>query len=317
MKKHFLPIIFLLVMTLTNCSAPAGQSENKGQVIFSKPALTSLNRDALNSYSSTFTVQFEGPTRWMYQLKTRKSQSLREISLHIEGIKKIENPGEIRLVTDGTTSWMIGPGTDEECVQFPNNQGMDPTLIYPETLLPQQEILNMLRYSGEETVAGILNQHYSGSASSAGGWQNVRVDTWQDKTTKALLKYNLDATGNDQIFGAGEGKLTARYEAAGLGSAAIEPVKGCEISAPLPDAATKIVRFPGLASFESAAGVDAMRNFYQSRLPQENWAENEPPTQSGTVTVLSYRKDAEGLEINLEALPGGGCKVKLIFIQNK
>jgi outer membrane lipoprotein-sorting protein len=315
MNKYFFPIVLLLVFVLSGCSAQANQPTNTHPVDPSKPAFSGLNRDGLGDYSSTFTMQFEGPSPWTYQLKTRISANLREIRLHIEGIKASENPGDIRLVTDGKTSWMIGPGTDQECVQFPNNQGMDPTGIYPESLIPPQELASLLQYTGEETVAGATTLHYSGSARMAGGWQNVLVESWQEKTSQALLKFTLQANGNDQIFNAGAGTLTARYEAAGLGSAPIEPVKGCEISVPLPDSAQNFVRLPGLASFDSDAEVGEIQNFYQSSLPQENWTENEPPAQSDGATILSYRKDAEGVEIHIEVDPAGGCKVKLIFMQ--
>ena len=92
-------------------------------------------RDAAASYSAEFHIQFNGVKNWSYLLRTCKSPTLREINLHIEGLENTQNPGDIRMVTDNTTTWMTGEGTDQQCVQFPNGKGMDPTFIYPELLI--------------------------------------------------------------------------------------------------------------------------------------------------------------------------------------
>jgi hypothetical protein len=316
-KRFYFTIVLFFGLVMIGCSARTAKPANGRTVEPSKQDFNLLNRDILSSYSSTFTIQFEGSTRWTYQLKTRKSPMLREFTLHIEGIDKKKNPGDVRLVSDGKTSWMVGPGTDQECVQFPNDAGMDLHLIYPETLLPPPELADLLKYAGEEVVAGVSSRHFAGNAPSAGGWRDVSVDVWQEKNSHWLLKFNLKASGDDQIFGAGNGKLSATYEAAGLGSDPIQPVLGCEIGVPLPDSAVKVVRFPGLASFETTDSIDDIRNFFQTRLTQENWVENEPPAQSNDATVLSYRRDFESVEIHIAPLPESGSKVKLIFTQVK
>lgn len=327
-KIPFLSLLILLVLLLAPaCTGPAGGppsgrtaspasggTQNAGPA---KPAFTGLNRDAYSSYSSILKVQFDGPQSWRYELQTRKSPALREFNLHMEGFDRAANPGDVRIVTDGKTSWMIGPGTDEQCVQFPNNQGMDPTLLFPEMLVPNKNLAALLAYKGEETIGGIAALHYSGSAPAVGDWKDAQIDVWQDKAGKGLLRFTMQASGADPFFGKGSGRLAAQYEASALDVAEIAPVQGCEISVPLPDSAAMFVRLPGLASFESPAGLDELRKFYQTRLVQGNWSEKEPPEQRDGVVVLSYQRDGEAVEIQIETVPGGGTKVKLMFLEEK
>ena len=317
MKRHKFSFALLLILLFVSaCSTPptkplVSNAQNDGT---SKPTLTDLNRDKFNSYSSKLLVQFDGASSWKYHLQTRKSPALREMNLHIEGVEKSANPGDIRIVTDGKTTWMIGPGTDEQCVQFPNNQGMDPTLLTPEMLIPSENLASLLPFVGEETTAGIASLHYSGSKLTFGDWKDARVDVWQDKTSHGLLRFTMQSSGTDPFFGKGAGKLNATYESAALDVTEIAPVKGCEISIPLPDSAKNFVRLPGLASFESPAGIEEIRAYFQAQLSQGNWTEKEPLQQTQSITVLSYQRGSESVEIQIEALSSGGSKVKVVFL---
>lgn len=303
MKKPFFTFALLMIFLTAGCSSPDP-----------KAALAKLNHDGLGSYTSTFDVQFYGPTHWAYQLTTRKTAKLREMSLHIIGITGANNPGDVRLVTDGTTSWMIGPGTDNECVQFPNKQGMDPTMIYPEGLVTVKDLPQILSLSGEEKVAGRTGLHYTGKAATMNGWNDAQIDVWQDKANQSLLQFNMQATGDDQIFNTGKGKLTARYETTALDGAPIEPVKGCEIAVPLPPTAKKVVRLPGMASFESSAKPEEIRAFYEAQLPAANWTVKDAPAQAEGATILSYQRAKETVEVHIETGDPSGSMVKLIFI---
>ncbi len=313
-KALFFLLTLTLALALTGCSPAATSTTDP-----TRPVLADLNRDLLSSYSATYDIHFiaTGGNGWNYQLKTRKSPSLREETLHIEGIDKTRNPGDIRLLTDGTTSWMIGAGTDDECVQFPNHAGMDPTFLYPDSLLSLPDLNSILQHTTEETTAGKASLHYSGAALTLGQWKDVRVDVWQEKTSGALLRFSLQAQVDDPFFGAGQGNLQASYTVDALEAGTIAAVEGCELSIPLPEVADKFVRLPGLASFETPASVDQMMTFYQQILAQEDWVQNEAPAQSGQYTVLSFSRGAERVEIQLEATASGGSKVKMVFLKNE
>lgn len=315
-RLYILPLICIFLVNSCSSTSETVQPGNVGKASNSpQQTLAGLNRDALNNYSSTFVIQFDGPQKWTYQLKTRKTPSLSEVNLHMDGVEKSANPGDVRLVTDGTTSWMIGPGTDQECVQYPTHQGLDPTLAYPEQLVSFGELSGLVSFVGEEAFAGTTSAHYAGSNLTTQKWKNAKIEIWQDKNSQALMKFTLQASGIDPFFGTGSGKITAHYQVDGLDAGQIEAVKGCEINVPLPETAKNFVRLPGMASFESQTGINEMLSFYQAQMPSGSWAENQPPAQAEGATVLSYIKNAEEVEIHIEAAPSGGSKVKLLFLK--
>lgn len=313
MKKDIRNIVVsLLLMALLAACSPKGTPAGSGQ-----SPLAKLSRDTLDNYSAIFEIQFTGPVNWIYQLRTRKSPALQEANLFIHGIDKSQNPGDVRIVTDQTTTWMIGPGTDNECVQFPNNQGMDPTMIYPETLVYGVDLSSLLKLVGEGKVGNRTATHYTGSGLTVGKWQDAQVDIWLDKASQALLRFSMQAAGEDAFFGTGTGTMKAYYEVDGFDKPQIEPVAGCEIGAPLPDTATMLVRLPGMASFETTDEVENLASFYQAALPPQGWAESEPPAQSEGSTILSYTRGVENLEIHLEGTVAGGSSVMLLFLPSQ
>ena len=276
------------------------------------------SRELPPSYTASFMIQFSGPVTWKYSLQLRKTPALSEKSLHIDGLDRITNPGDLRSVSDGLTTWMSGESTDQECVQFPNNQGLDPKWILPESMVSPAEVSKSLKAGGEETIAGRPSVHYSGSAARIGYWQDARFEVWLDKANQALLQFEMIASGDDEFFWTGKGSLYARYSVESLASPKIESISGCQLSVPLPETAERLVRLPGLASFESKARGEDLRVFYQERLPKDGWKESEPAAQNGKTIVMSYQKGSEKVHISIEPAPSGsGSLVKLNFITDK
>jgi hypothetical protein len=301
-------IILCCAILITSCVRPWGTPA---------PARPMLVRDAASSYSAEFHIQFTGVKSWSYLLKARKSPTLREINLHIEGLEKTQNPGDIRMVTDNTTTWMTGEGTDQQCVQFPNREGMDPTFIYPESLVSVMDLGNVVKLVGEEQLDDVTVLHFHAAGASSGPWRDATIDLWQEKGTGMLRQFKMTAAGDDPFFATGSGNMDAIYVAGPLGSDSIEPVTGCEISVPLPEAIGMFVRFPGMASFESKSSVEELVQFFQATLPGQNWIEKEPPLKVEGATVLSYQHGAEEVEIQVEVNPAGGSSVKLLFTQTQ
>lgn len=302
-------IILCCAVLISSCVRPWGTPA---------PARPVLVRDAASSYSAEFHIQFNGVKSWSYLLKIRKSPTLREINLHIEGLEKTQNLGDIRMVTDNTTTWMTGEGTDNQCVQFPNRAGMDPTFIYPESLVSVMDLgnaLTLVTLVGEEQLNDVTVLHFHAAGASSGPWRDATIDLRQEKGTGMLRQFTMTATGDDPFFATGSGNLDAIYVAGALDSEAMDPVAGCEISVPLPEAISMFVRFPEMASFESKSSVEELVQYFQATLPGQNWVEKEPPLQVEGATVLSYQRGAEEVEIQVEVNPAGGSSVKLLFTQ--
>jgi hypothetical protein len=314
MHKLFpiLILIFFWIFLISAC-APAPLTPAPTQ----DPSQPMLNRDAAASYSAGFLVQFNGTKNWNYLLKTRKSATLREINLHIEGVQGGQNLGDIRMVTDNATTWMIGAGTDQQCVQFPNGQGLDPTYIYPESLVSLKNLGAGLKPVGEERLEGITVMHFRATGAASGPWRDATIDLWQEIGSGMLRQFTMTASGEDPFFASGPGKLNAVYNTAPLDSEEISPVSGCEISVPLPEGINTFVRLPGMASFKSRSSVADLVKFYQSSLPGQKWVEKSAPAQNQGDTVLSYQRGAESVEIHLASDSKGAAIVKLLFIQGQ
>jgi hypothetical protein len=303
-------LILVCIFVISACGpVSATPAQNANQPLF--------ERDAAGSYSAVFHMQFSGAKNWVYQLKIHKTAKLREISLHIEGLQGAQNPGDIRLVTDQVTTWTIGEGTDQQCVQFPNGKGMDPTFIYPESLVSLLDLGGAIKLIGEAQLDGKAVLHFRAEGAASGPWKDVSIDLVQEKESGMLRQFSMTAMGEDPFFASGTGKLSASYNAGPPASEEIAPVPGCEISVPLPEAISMFVRLPGMASFESKSSIDELAKFYQANLPGQNWVEKDPPAQDKGGAVLSYQRGTENVEIHLEPNPAGGSAVKLLFIQEK
>lgn len=300
---HFLVLFF--VFAISAC----GSARDVNQPV--------LLRDAGGSYSSVFNIQFTGEKNWIYQLTSHESPALHEINLHIEGLPAAQNPGDVRLVSDNVTTWMIGEGTDQQCVQYPNGKGMDPTFIYPESLISLTALDGALKLVGEEQLNDIPVLHFRATGVTSGPWKEATIDFWQEKASGMLRRFAMTATGEDPFFATGSGKLDASYSAGPLTVKGIVPVPGCEVSVPLPESISMFVRLPGMASFESKTSIEDLVKFFQTQLPGQNWVEKEPPFQDKGDSVLSYQRDAEAVEIHIEANPAGGSAVKLLFTQGQ
>jgi hypothetical protein len=301
-------VILLCGFGISACTSASGTpAQDAIQPVF--------KRDAADSYAAVFQIQFSGAKSWTYQLKTLKSTSLREINLHIEGIRGAQNPGDIRMVTDAVTTRMIGAGTDQQCVQFPTGTGMDPNYIYPESLVSLDTLSGALKQVGEEQLDGVTVVHFRATGAASDPWTGATIDLLQEKASGMLRQFSMTASGEDPFFGTGPGKIDASYKAGPLGSEVINPVTGCEISVPLPEAISMFVRLPGLASFESKSSVEELVKFYQTTLPGQNWVEKQPPIQVKEDTILSYQRGAESVEIHMTLNPAGGSAVRLVFIQ--
>jgi hypothetical protein len=194
---------------------------------------------------------------------------------------------------------------------------MDPTFITPTTMVSMADLAASMSLVGEESVGGATVQHYRSTAGASSAWKEVTIDVWRVKSNKLLYQFNIEASGDDPYFNTGSGKLTASYKASGQVDGKIEKVTGCEISVPLPQSATMVVRLPGMASFESQDGVEQIVGFYQTELPKQKWKEKDPAATKEGDTVLSYQKSKQVVEIHIEEYASGGTKVKLLFMQSQ
>jgi hypothetical protein len=264
------------------------------------PTYTGLGLEALSAYYATFEMSFAGAFDWSYHLETRTNGHAVEYRLHLEGLSAARNPGDVRVVVEDDTTRMRGPGTDDECVQFPSDLDLGPVFLTPDDLINPEGFSEPLVSVGTETVARVETIHYVLRQVSLDDWRGLEVDLWLDEIGGAVLRYDLRATGPDPLFDAGDGVLSGRFLLNEVGPQTIEPIAGCESDLPLLPDATRLVRLPGLIAFESAATAADAAAFYQVELVEAGWEPLVEPQVGTDAILLSYRRGGQTLEINIE-----------------
>jgi hypothetical protein len=309
---RFVAALLILLSAGASACSPAPTPVPTPRPHAGPPPYTSLHLDVLSGYQAAFQIRFEGNITWAYDLEIRSDGSAVEYRLHLDGLSPLQNPGDVRLVMQAGHSQMRGPGTDDECVLFPSDLPQGPRFLGPDELAAPGSLSDLLEPVGIEPVAGQDTIHYTVRAATLGEWREVQVDLWRDESNGAVLRHEMLAAGRDPYFAAGEGSLTSQFLVGQVGPQAIEPVAGCEIDLPLPADSTRLVKLPGLITFDSASTPEQLSAFYQAQLPASQWVPAVAPEASGGVFVLSYLRAAETLEINIEPLPAG-ARVELLL----
>jgi hypothetical protein len=243
-------------------------------------------------------------------LTLRRSGNVREFVLHLEGVDPARNPGDIRLVTDGVTSRMLGEGTDNFCMQFPSAMPGAPVFLLPDDLIIPAELGAQLASVAveEQNSAQVLRQAASGAVLN--GWTDVQAEVLALLPDGPVNRVSFTAQGKDVLFGSGEGSLKADYILESTEPQQIEPIAGCEVSLPLSADAASLIIMPGLISYETALSMDDMLTFYAGALEEQGWLKYDTTKSSQDSSVMSYRRGEESLEITIKAL-ASGCKVQL------
>lgn len=298
---RFVLYLGVLILILFSSACGSGlfeedQMEDEGVIPESEQFTyySGFNEDTFPAYQAMFIIEFEGSEyEWEYQLTTQRDDSFTEYSLNIEGLDTSEHPGSIRMVTDGESSWMIGPGTDNLCFRFPNSMEINFDYFTPDDLIASQLVDAVLKKRGVETIEGQETVHYRARKRSLAGWRNVTLDIWL-AAPDTVVHYIAHAKGDDPLFDAGFGKLGFHYVIQEIGPQEIEPITGCEINYPVPEDSYDFTRLPGLVSFESTQDVETLTRFYLEEMPLIEWImENKIYTQDDFAMVVFQKANVE------------------------
>lgn len=319
MRRIILIITSLILSSLACSSLSSGASGGEISADERARELSNLQypgfkTDDLGAYAATFEIRFEGTYTWSYVLRTFFDGELLEYRLEYVGLKPSDDIGDVRMVSDGKTSRMIGPGTDNECFLFPSDYDAELSFFNPDDMLDPFLVNEGLEEVGSDTIADLQADHLSAHNDSLGKWEDVQIDIWVSSTEGDTLLYELGATGSDPLFDAGEGRLSINYLVKEIGDQNIAPITGCVIPLPVPENATRIVNFPGLISYESESASQEIVAFYQSALPREGWQVANPLEEGTDAILMTYQRGESFIQINIEER-SDGVEVE-ILIQN-
>ena len=289
--QRYRSLILLILLTgiLFACNFPSFDTSQTGSAS-DVDVYSGINLSHLSDYQSSYEVAFEGDYAWKYSLVAIHKAGITERNLHIEGVEGSQNPGDVRLVSNGETSWMTGPGVEGECVMFPDDFDLDYSFLSPDDIFPPKSIAPLLVFVSEEQKDGTLVQNFLGSTAEHEGWRNLIIEMSLVKGEGYPILYKISAEGSDPIFDAGTGKINSTFFISADPNYEIYPITGCEIPISLPEGASQIVRFPGLYSFEVSEPPENVVNFYQDYLAAHGWEEIQPLIETDTGLQMSYTK---------------------------
>jgi hypothetical protein len=287
--------IFLSIVLFITACAPSRTPSVKRSSSSGRDEFTGINLSRLSDYQTTYDIEFNGDTTWRYSLTTHFDGKRTEYNLHIEGVDPARNPGDIRMVAEKETSWMTGPGVEHECFMFPSDFEIDYTFLTPDDTFPPEEITSLLSYESKQKEGDLSVYVYTADVPEHEGWRDLDIVLWLVKGENYPIKYDIEATGQDPLFNAGEGQFRGAFSVADDSGYVIEPITGCEITIPLPEGADQVVRFPGLISFEISDTPENVIVFYQDYLISNGWVTDDPLTGTDKGLQMSYIKGDEML----------------------
>ena len=256
----------------------------------------------LGPFAARFEITFSGSTDWLYQVNTRFDGKRIEYKLHIEGVNSAQNPGDIRLVNVNGINRMKGPGTEDQCMQFPDEMETGLLFLDPVDFMNPQDFSSQWEEVGTQTVAGRETTIYQARQDQYRVWENVVVTFGAEWESQVLLSFSFEATGEDPLFGYGDGKITGQFTVLEIGYQEIKQVGGCKPIIPLPEDAEEIVILPGVTSFHTSMGPVSLSQFYEKQLLTQSWVQDSTEikevTQEGW---LVYSNKTHQITIHVEA----------------
>lgn len=321
--KKFWPIFLVIIVGLTACSfgsnsTSGDQNDNEADSsatdtyqefslnLSSGPAdlgNLSMSLANLGPFYSIFELRFKGNQDWVYQVETRYDGVMIEYTLHIEGVESSKNPGDVRLVNSDGINQMIGPGTDNFCMQFPDDMNtgvlfLSPVdLVNPDALIQNWEIRENQLYLGRQTSRYTTSQDYYY------GWEEIEVTFDIDAESGAMLNYKFDAEGSDPLYDYGGGKIHGEFSVIEFGSQMITPIEGCDIPIPVPEDAHSIIIFPGVFSYESSLGPVKTDSFLEQELVPLGWERDAAQVNDDIREgVLTYSSETQMLTVHIQAI---------------
>lgn len=324
--KKWLITVLILSLFLTACgSGGSSNDDNKEPIdteaVVEDPDSGSLSEfdlrlSDLGSFAATFTLEFGGDTNWIYTLVTRYDGDLVEYDMQITGIVGAENPGDIRLVNDNGINKMIGDGTDNQCMQFPDSFGLNDMFLSPSDVVNPVEFDNSPKDQGAKDILGLSTTEFQADQDDLDDWDEVEITYWVAEDSGAVVRFEIAGEGRDPVFKAGEGTITGTFEVTELDAQEIQPVEGCDIILPTPDDASDFLVLPGLFAFQTDLSRLDLNEYLHAALQAEGWQRLTLPQYNAEGDyIVSYISDTERILINGE--PKGSALWVEMFISDR
>jgi hypothetical protein len=264
---------------------------------------------ALQSYKSTFTIQFAGkdaqgqPVNGSFETREEFIQEPRAQRIAFTSIgfsaEQADQSGAFEMITIGDTRYMVMQDQDgkRSCISTSSDEGTQPQqgLFSPDMMGG----VSGARYVNTETANGIQAKHYTWQEGGLAGlgFASAKGEVWVAVDGNYVVKYTAEATGKGALFGSTqeEGTIAVEYNLIEVnGSFKIEPPAECEAAAtdiPIMADASDKSTFGEIMSYTSASALADVVEFYKREMPNNGWQPSGEPTEMEGLAVLEFTKD--------------------------
>jgi len=306
MKRLFLPVL-LICVTMLSCTfsgskgtATPGNQGNQGNSLLNDPQ---VGLDSLEDYTASLTVSFKGTQAGQLadQTDSYVQSEWPKLLAQFTSIHTTDDSGAQVVLLSGAVGdaqyYQADPASP--CTVEWGAAAGGPADFQPAVFLPA---VTTSKLADEQTLDGVATRHYTFDATSLGLPSDATAsgEVWIAKDRGYVMKYVLDITGADSVFGTGiSGTRHLEYTLSEIGAhAQVVYPAGCEpvlSDVPAMGDASDLVRLPGLLAYSTSSSAADIFAFYEDKLTAMGWqksADNGIGTDSTTTTF--NRSDSNG-----------------------
>jgi hypothetical protein len=307
-------LLFVFAMAVTvSCIIDTGGIGGASSGSFADPG---AGLDKLNHYRAELvrTIKAETSSGPVERTDRLSMAVWREQKAIFETIDGVDDAGESLKLAAGTVdrAGYFLLGSDTGCREYWDQDNIQ---VNEYTLTGYLIPIQSASAAGEESIGGIAAQAYTLNADSIGR-KGVAASgkIWRAKDGGYLLKYQLELSGGDALFGSGAtGTQTIDYELTEVnGDEPVAYPADCQpvlTDIPVTDDAQDVHRFPGLLWYVSPSAPETVQAFYEEYFSGEGWEEVEvtAASEAGTETEILFSQNSTGrtATVSLLIVPEG------------
>jgi hypothetical protein len=291
---------------------PVDTGSNKTGNVLDKVEVSDVTEGlaSLNSYTSTFTMSFDGkesgqPKQWTWTIEEEYSKNPPAKHSIMKGTGTSSQDTTFESIeVDGKSYSIMG----NICASADSKEAPSSTIGFtPSSVIGDITTAQLL---GTETINGVPTQHFQSDLSrfaTLGQYSNAKSEVWIAQPGNYVMKYIFEATGKDAFFGSGnaEGTLHWVYELGNvnqpLNITAPENCGGAPQDIPVMADAKDQSSIGNMSTYTTPSAFDDVVAFYKKEMTTNGWQEKEGGMSSDSFTMLSYAKDKRTAQVTITA----------------
>jgi hypothetical protein len=313
MKRIRILCLVALLFAMASCIITTGGETGGSGGLVADPA---AGLDGLSHYRAVVTKTIKAQTAdGPFEQKDQLSLAVwREEKAAFETIDAAQADGANLVLTIGRVdrATYVLPSADAGCQIFWDEENVE---VDEASLTDYLYPLKSGSAAGEETVGGIAARVYDLNSDSL-GVEGVEAGgkAWVAKDGGYLVKYQLELSGGDALFGSGAtGKLTLEYELTEVnGDQPVAYPGDCRpvlADIPATDDAQDLQRMPGWLWYVSPSTPDQIKSFYEDYFSGQGWRKLGDIPLAGEGQGLLFSQESTGRSAMVSLLLDGSSTV--------